>query len=197
MMDLPSAPQRKERGFSLAEVLVAVALLAVILLALYGLITAGVRRAYSGKKMTEASVLAQHVLERVNVYEPQKLLGLSQVDTSPADGVPDSYATTTADVVMSWTRGATTTPAAETASTAEAIERNEVRSLLATADLPVTAARPATLTVTLTPLPTTASPAVNYANCSMVRVTVDLDWWEWGTRHRTVRLQALNLRSQP
>ena len=196
MIDLPSAP-RRERGFSLAEVLVAVALLAVILLALFGLISAGVRRAYSGKKMTEASVLAQHVLERVNVYEPQKLLGLSQADTSPADGIIDSYLQTT-PVIQQWIRsGATTTPTAEGTASTETIERDEIRTLLVNADLPTDADHPATLTVTATPLTGGATGTPNFANCSMVRITVDLDWYEWGTRHRTVRLQGLNLRTQP
>lgn len=189
----PNSANSRQRGFSLAEVLVAVALLAVILLALFGLVTSGVRGAYAGKKMTEASVLAQHVMERANVYEPQKLLGMSQTDTSPADGVPDSYVSTTAAVSKSWTRGASTTPAAEGTADTYAIERDEIRNLLATADLPADAAHPATLTITATPLPAGS----NYANASMIRIIVDLDWYEWGTRHRTVRLQGLNLRTQP
>jgi prepilin-type N-terminal cleavage/methylation domain-containing protein len=182
MIDVQS---RRERGFSLAEVLVAVALLAVILLALFGLVSAGVRRAYSGKKMTEASVLAQHVLERSNVYEPQALLGLATAD----------YATTTTPVSKTWIRGATTTPAAEATSNTNAIERDEIRNLLVNADLPVDAAHPATLSITATPLPEGAGK--NFADCSMVRIVVDLDWYELGTRHRTVRLQALNLRTTP
>jgi hypothetical protein len=31
----------------------------------------------------------------------------------------------------------------------------------------------------------------------MVRVVVDVNWTEWGTRKRQVRLQALNLRTAP
>jgi prepilin-type N-terminal cleavage/methylation domain-containing protein len=192
----PNSATNRERGFSLAEVLVAVALLAVILLALFGLVTSGVRGADAGKKMTEASVLAQHVMERVNVYDPQKLLGLSQADTCTADGGPDAYVSTTTSVVKTWTRGATTTPAAEGTSDTNAIERNEIRNLLATADLPADAAHPATLTITATPMPQSPT-ASSFANASMVRIVVDLDWTEWGTRHRTVRLQAFNLRTQP
>jgi len=151
-----------------------------------------VRRAYSGRKMTEASILAQHVMERVNVYEPQALLGLAQTDTAPADGVPDSYVGRTTPVIKEWVRGATTT-APEGGTSTFQIERDEIRNLLATADLPADADHQATLRATATPLPA----GRDFANCSMVRIMVDLDWYEWGTRHRTVRLQALNLRTQP
>ncbi|HEX7705855.1 MAG TPA: prepilin-type N-terminal cleavage/methylation domain-containing protein [Thermoanaerobaculia bacterium] len=167
------------RGFSLAEVLVAVALLSVIILALFGLVTAGVHRAYGGKKMTQASTIAQHVLERANIYAPHELLGAA------------GTATTATRV---WTRvGATTTPAAETGTTTPIVERNLWRSLLASADLPAATGSPATLSVTMTPLPSGAT----FASASMVRIVVDLTWAERGTRERHVRLQALNLRSKP
>jgi hypothetical protein len=31
----------------------------------------------------------------------------------------------------------------------------------------------------------------------MVRIQIDLVWFEWGSRRRHVRLQALNLRETP
>ncbi len=190
-------PIKRQRGFSLAEVLVAIALLSVILLALFGLITGGMQRAYSGKKMTQATNLAQTVLERVNIYDPQKLLGLSQTDTTPADGVPDSYVSQNTPLVKTWVRtGATVTPADEGTSTEE-VERNAIRALLVGADLPASTGRSATLSITATPLPEGASPAKNFSNATMVRITVDLSWYEWGNRRRQVSLQSLNLRKKP
>jgi len=177
----PSSAKTRQRGFSLAEVLIAVALLAVILLALFGLISAGVRRAYSGRKMTEASVLAQHVLERTNVYSPQSILGGAAgasaierewIKSGPADG--------------------DTTPAATGGTTSEEIERDEVRKLLVTSDIPANSSYPAKLKVTAT-----AVPSGTFSTSSMVRVVVDLSWYEWGRRKRQVRLQALNLRVAP
>jgi len=177
----PTSAKNRQRGFSLAEVLVAVALLAVILLALFGLVSAGVRRAYSGEKMTESSVLAQHVLERANVYGPQDILG--GVATNPS-------------VTRTWTkRGSADTdtlPAATGGSTSQEIERDEIRKLLVNSDIPANTTYPATLTVTAT-----AVPSGNLGTASMIRIVVDLTWFEWGTRRRQVRLQALNLRTTP
>lgn len=186
--------EQRQRGFSLAEVLVAVALLAVILLALFGLVTAGVRRAYSGKKMTEASVIAEHVLQRMNTYAPQGLF------STPA--MPSGATCTSSSCTATWTRtGATTTPAAESGTSTNEIERNAIRNLLASADLPATPTRPATLTISVTgAVPVTTSVPTGIADfdvATMERVVVTLTWWEWGTRQKQVRLQALNLRALP
>lgn len=182
----PTSAKNGRRGFSLAEVLVAVALLSVILLALFGLVSAGVRRAYSGKKMTQASIIAQHVMERVNVYAAHSLMG-------PGGGASPTTCTTSVCTTV-WTRTASgTTPIDETGGTTNELERNAVRNLLATADLPVTTANPATLTVTITAVPASTT----FTTASMEQIVVDLVWFEWGTRRRQVRLQALNLRTTP
>jgi prepilin-type N-terminal cleavage/methylation domain-containing protein len=169
----------RQRGFSLVEVLISVSLLGVILLALMGLISAGTRRAYGGKKMTQASVIAQTVMERANTYGPQDLLGAAGTATK---------------ATKTWTRsGVTTTPAAESGSTTAIQERNAWRALLANADLPSSATNPATLTVTMTPVPAGRT----FATATMVRIVVDLTWFEFGTRRRQVRLQSMNLRVTP
>lgn len=164
-------------GFSLAEVLVAVALLSVILLALFGLVTAGMRRSYGGKKMTEATVLAEHVMERANVEAPQDLMSAAGTDT-------------TATRTWSLTAGAVT-PAAESGSTAPVVQRNEWRTLLLRSNLPHPPGSPATLTVTMDARPAGRT----FATAATVRITVDVGWAEFGTRRRTVRLQTFNVRS--
>jgi prepilin-type N-terminal cleavage/methylation domain-containing protein len=63
--------RRDARGFSLLEVIVAISLLGVILLALFALMTAGVRRAFSGKRMTRATALAQATLEQGGGLTPE------------------------------------------------------------------------------------------------------------------------------
>jgi prepilin-type N-terminal cleavage/methylation domain-containing protein len=174
-----SKRRRSSAGFSMIEVLVAVALLAIILLALMGLISAGIHRAYSGKKMTEATILAQAAMERANVYAAYTLLGAAKTDTG---------------ATQTWTRNATTTtPDVVSGTSAEAIERTAWHDLLANADLPATNAKPATLTVTMTPVPAGAT----FDTATMVQIVVDCTWVEWGTRQRQVRLQALNLRVTP
>lgn len=173
----------ESHGFSLAEVLVATALLSVILLALFGLVSSGVRRAYGGKKMTEATVLAQAVMERANIEEPQGLL-------------TTNYALTTTSKEWLLAGGAVTPVADPTSPTAD--ERNAWRLLLQNSDLPNSAAQPASLRVTMDALPTTVvaprTAAATFSDAAAVRVTVDVAWTEWGTRQRQVRLQTLNVR---
>jgi prepilin-type N-terminal cleavage/methylation domain-containing protein len=170
------------RGFSLAEVLVATALLSVILLALFGLVTAAVRRAYGGKKMTEATVLAQAVMERANVASPQTLIGGVDTDTSKT---------------QTWTKSAnnhldaSVTPAAETGSTTPIVERNAWRAMLRDSDVPSASAQPSTVVITMTALPAGRT----FADAASVRIIVDVSWSEWGNRPRQVRLQTFNVRS--
>lgn len=180
-----------QRGFSMAEVLVAVALLSVILLALFGLVTAGVQRAYAGRKMTEATILAQAVMERANVEAPQDLLGA---------------ASTASTATRTWTlTTGTVTPATDTGSGVPVDERNAWRALLANSTLPARPGTPATLTVTMDALPTAVvfprTAAATFADAATVRIVVDVSWYEFtgnstiGARQRTVRLQAFNVRS--
>jgi prepilin-type N-terminal cleavage/methylation domain-containing protein len=183
--------KQAQRGFSMAEVLVAVALLSVILLALFGLVTAGVQRAYAGRKMTEATILAQAVMERANVEAPQTLLGAADTDS-------------TATRTWTLTTG-TVTPATDTGSGIPVDERNAWRGLLASSTLPARIGTPATLTVTMDALPTTVVfprlAAAKFGDAATVRIVVDVSWYEFtgnttiGARKRTVRLQALNVRS--
>lgn len=169
----------RSAGFSLIEVLVAVALLAVILLALMGLISAGVQRAYSGKKMTEATVIAQAAMERANVYAAYTLLGAAKTD-STAEG--------------KWTRKTgSTTPAALSGTTDEINEKNAWRDLLEKADLPASDSHPAELSVKMDARPDGRT----FDTASMIRVVVEISWTEWGTRKRQVRLQTLNLKKTP
>ena len=171
-------PIKRQRGFSLAEVLVAIALLSVILLALFGLITGGMQRAYSGKKMTQATNLAQTVLEQANATAPYSVLGAHEERTSATlavvktNTVTATFTSVGGDMTKVNTYPTTTTTGWST--------------LVANSDLPGTV----TLTVTETP-----QPAGSFKNASLVRIVVDLDWTEWGKRHKQVRLQALNIRT--
>ncbi|HEY0155784.1 MAG TPA: prepilin-type N-terminal cleavage/methylation domain-containing protein [Thermoanaerobaculia bacterium] len=171
----------RDAGFSLAEVIIAVALLGVILLALFALLTSGVQRAYSGKKTTQATMIAQAVMEQANVYEPHLLFeGLDVTTSDPA--------------VLQWERDSDETePDDEGLGDSARTQRNAWRSLLANADLPASDEFPARLTITATPLPEGRT----YEAASLIRLEVDLTWTEWGKRQREVRLQSLNLPVNP
>lgn len=189
--DLATSPRKsRERGFSMAEVLVATALLSVILLAVFGLITAGVGRAFGGKKMTEGSALAQAVMERANIVAPQDLLA----------GVAAIGGTETASSrTMTWQKVSNTsvdtavTPAAEAnpSSTLPITERNAWRALLRDTNLPSTNNNRSSLIVTMTALPA----GKDFTNATIVRIQIDVSWKEFGTRARKVRLQTFNVRS--
>src|SRR5690242_7833066 len=170
----------KDRGFSLAEVLVSVALLSIIVLALFGLVTAGIQRTYGGRKMTQAAVIAQDAMERANVYAPQDLL---------YDATNAGTYTTLSTLTQTWSRvGSSVTPAAPPSGTAEnVVQQTAWRNLLATADLPSYTGKPAVLTITAEAIPPTSS----FATAKFVRVTVDVQWHEYAKRARRVRLQSI------
>jgi prepilin-type N-terminal cleavage/methylation domain-containing protein len=177
-MTVPSRRSKASRGFSLAEVLVALALLSVIILALFGLVTAGVQRAYGGKKMTEATILAQAVLERANVEAAYTTFDVAATATTPA--------------TKQWSMvSGVIVEAADTGGTAGVTERNQWRTMLQQSGLPGYTGSPATLTVTATPLPAGRS----FGTAATVRIVVDVAWSEYKQRQRTVRLQTFNVRS--
>lgn len=57
---------RNEGGFSLVEVVVALGMLAAVLVAIASMFVLGQSNVQSGRKMTEATSIAQHIMEDVN-----------------------------------------------------------------------------------------------------------------------------------
>jgi prepilin-type N-terminal cleavage/methylation domain-containing protein len=174
-----SLRHRQERGFSLAEVLIALALLSVILIAVMNLVTLGVRRVYSGRKMTAATNLAQAVMEKVNT----SMTATTPPPPSPAAqiGAPTGNSTYTKQWV----------PSDVDETTGAGFQfRNELRQMFVNAQLPGQSAGPdrARLVVTLDTVPAAAT--FGTIPPPIIRITVDVDWSEFG-RPRTVRLQTL------
>jgi len=62
---------KKSKGFSLIEVLVALVILSISLLALAGLMVQSTKNSSWGSHLTEAATLAQDVLERFRGVRPQ------------------------------------------------------------------------------------------------------------------------------
>ncbi len=62
---------RKQKGFSLIEVLVALVILSISLLALAGLMVQSTRNSSWGNHLTEAATLAQDRFERFRAVRPQ------------------------------------------------------------------------------------------------------------------------------
>lgn len=187
MQALPAlrGSRRRQAGFSLAEVLVAVALLGVIMLALFSLVSMGVQRAYSGRKMTESTMLAQSVMERVNTYEPHLVL----TSNTALSTVTKTWTTNNAGVTV-----VSVNPTTAAGGAFQTSEQDAITALYDAAKLQVYGkASSSTLSVTMTATPGGRT----FANATLVRMEVDLTWTEWGSRAREVHLQALNLRTTP
>ena len=78
--------RRNERGFSLIEVVVALALLAGVLISIAGLFIIGARQVESGRESTEALSVARGIIEQINkwgFHQTYELFG--------ADGTATSY----------------------------------------------------------------------------------------------------------
>jgi type IV pilus modification protein PilV len=80
---------KKSKGFSLIEVLVALVILSISLLALAGLMVQSTKNSSWGSHLTEAATLAQDVLERLRAVRPQTDIpeGVNNDQVTGASGV--------------------------------------------------------------------------------------------------------------
>ncbi len=95
-------PSRDANGFTLIEILVALVILSIALLALAGLMVTTTRNNAAGGHLTEAATFAQDTLERLNV--------------SPLTSIPVNIITTDnplGSTGISYTRSWTAVPAAD------------------------------------------------------------------------------------
>ena len=81
--------KRSTRGYSLVEVLIAMAILGTVLLSIMTLFVFGRRNVYSGRQMTRATSVATHILEDLNPMSPVDLMNNFEIaaDTDVADNV--------------------------------------------------------------------------------------------------------------
>jgi prepilin-type N-terminal cleavage/methylation domain-containing protein len=94
-----SMRSKRSKGFSMVEVLIALLILAISLLALAGLMVTTTRNSSFGGHMTEASTFAQDKLEQLRV--------------SPWAGVATGNDTTLGSTGITYTRNWTVTPNAD------------------------------------------------------------------------------------
>src|SRR5436305_13111068 len=76
------AMKRTESGYSLVEVLIAMAITSVVLLTVVTLFYMGRRNVYSGKQMTYAVAVGTRVLEDLSTMSADDLLGNFKIDDS-------------------------------------------------------------------------------------------------------------------
>ena len=80
---------KKSKGFSLVEVLVALVILSISLLALAGLMVQSTKNSSWGSHMTEAATLAQDRLEALRAVRPQSDIpeGMNNDQVTAASGI--------------------------------------------------------------------------------------------------------------
>ena len=88
--DQDKGPKRREEGFTLIEVMVAIAILSFGILAVATMQTSAIRANYRGYRLTEATTLAQDRLEYLRT-QPYTILaeGDDQADPDPNNPLPE------------------------------------------------------------------------------------------------------------
>ena len=81
--------KRSTSGYSLIEVLIAMAILGTVLLSIMTLFVFGRRNVYSGRQMTRATSVTTHILEDINPMSPVDLMNTFEIadDTALTDNV--------------------------------------------------------------------------------------------------------------
>jgi type II secretory pathway pseudopilin PulG len=179
--------RRAEGGFSLVEVIVAMALLGTVIIAIMSLFFLGRRTIYSGRQMTKAIALGNRVMEDLSLLTKQDVY-------SGSFGILDT------DTGSSVTIMGTTYPNAKIRSTDPAFVTSPPQSDIQT----VTAGGPDYLnkwtaqlgndlqngSVTLILQPQPDSAATTFAGGQLLRMTV-LILWKESTRQRSLTLTSV------
>jgi len=84
------ATARAQRGFSLVEVVLALALLGTVLIAISGLFALGSRQLQSGREQTTALAVARDVLEEMDAWGFDQLYGAYAIPGTDAEGTVDT-----------------------------------------------------------------------------------------------------------
>ena len=79
---------KHQRGYSLIEVLIAIALLGTVLLSITGLFLAGRKNVYSGKQMTQAIAVANEVLEDLSQVDKSQMMSAFVLPSTAGATVP-------------------------------------------------------------------------------------------------------------
>jgi Tfp pilus assembly protein PilV len=91
--------QRGERGFSLIEVTIAIGVLASVILSIASMFIMGGRSVKSGKTVTEATALAQDMMEE---FDKESFSALWANSGASTDTTKSAVSTTTGSVLVPW-----------------------------------------------------------------------------------------------
>ncbi len=178
----------RERGYSLIEVLVATAILGTVMLSILTLFFFGRRNVYSGKQMTRATSVANHVNEDLSPLSADEMwrqfvITSSSTPTSPTiDGVAykDVFVRTTDDA------GKSDMELAPSTAEPDGLELLTRWKAL----IPASALENAKVTIIM--IPTDLGTAGDYTTAQVVRVRI-LAQWNEAQRGRRVTLETIKL----
>lgn len=179
--------RRNEAGFNLVELLIAIAVLGIILLAVLGLFSMGQRNVYAGRQASKAITLGNQVLEDLAPMNRQMIWQGAFNIASNSTGSNFSLPRASGLTPMSFTNSVirTTNTALPVPSQADASTQNTPPGLLtkwsqraANAGL-----SDASISLILTPAMTTSGVPLNFGNAQLLRIRVLVRWNE-GNRPR-------------
>ena len=99
-MRMGAARGRTESGFSLIEVVIAIGVMAGVLLSIASMFIMGGRQVKTGKTITEATALAQDLME---AFDKQSFVALyTQLGAATTDSTFTVLSTTTGSPIVSW-----------------------------------------------------------------------------------------------
>lgn len=179
--------RRNESGFNLVELLIAIAVLGIILLAVLGLFSMGQRNVYAGRQASKAITLGTQVLEDLAPLNRQMIwqgaFNIAGNDTGDSFSLPRASGLEPMSFTNSVIRS--TNPALPTPAQSDISTENTPPGLLAKWAQRAANAGLAdpSITVILTPAMTPAGVPLNFTNAQLLRIRVLVRWNE-GNRPR-------------
>ncbi|HVT44863.1 MAG TPA: prepilin-type N-terminal cleavage/methylation domain-containing protein [Thermoanaerobaculia bacterium] len=185
---MPSNPEDRKRrngGYSLIEVLIAMAMLGTVLLSIVTLFFFGRRNVYSGKQMTQAVAIGTHVLEDLSA------LNVGQIYTSFALNASSTLSSPTLFGVSYPGSLVRTTTAISSATETDPDGAGEAKGLLTTWKEEIDATQKlhgGIVTVVITPTLPGTTPLVGATGrpvATVIKIRVIVSWDE-GLRQRHI-----------
>ncbi|HET7434445.1 MAG TPA: prepilin-type N-terminal cleavage/methylation domain-containing protein [Thermoanaerobaculia bacterium] len=173
--------RRSEGGFNLIEVIVAMALMAVVVVSIMGLFVAGRRNVYSGKQMTQAVAVANRVMETMSGLDKP---GVVAAFGLPATGTGASVSVNGVTYANSFLRTTSNITAANDVSGYLTTWRNDIVNNKRFSNPEVS--------VIITPAGDSTNTPAHIDTGTLLRIRTVVTWRE-GTRRRNVTLDSVKV----
>lgn len=177
-----SRTHNRSRGYSLVEVLIAMALLGVVVMSIMGMFTFARRNVYSGKQMTQAVSVAQGVLEDLQQMKKSHVLDAFEVPAGAGASVAFNGTTYTNSILR------TTASISSTTNDATYDFLNKWNNLIVNNNK----FKNGRVTLILTPEADATNSPAQFATATVLRMRVFVTWSE-ATRNRQIVLDSVKV----